>query len=484
MINLQQVVTGSPQHGMHISTPLITSIRMLQYSAEEVEQSIALEVDQNPALEVDEQAECPRCGTLLQRGMCSTCDGQVQDPLADAAQSLGTDQLPETLDYNFPLAEESQYDLLEFVPAGGSLGDYLLRQLGLMVPVKDQSIAEYLVGNLDRHGYLTASVTETSQALAVSEDRVRAILSTLQTLDPPGIGTRDLRECLLIQLKHCDQEVPILPLARRLVEGYLPELGEHHFTQIAHELDITPEEVKAAWRFIRSNLNPYPAHAFERNEVPDVGVDLVNERSTLVWPDVVIHRLEQGGFEAEVVETRRYRFNLNEQYRSLYQHCQAQDGAGASLTEEERVHVRQYAAQARFFMNCMAQRWATLTNITEALIVHQREFLEKGVRFLKPLTRAEIASYLTVNASTVSRATSNKYVLLPTGRTISFDAFFDGSLLAKDALQDLVATEDPTKPYADAELARLLDKQGIPLARRTVAKYRESLGILASRFRM
>jgi RNA polymerase sigma-54 factor len=125
-----------------------------------------------------------------------------------------------------------------------------------------------------------------------------------------------------------------------------------------------------------------------------------------------------------------------------------------------------------------------LTTIADALITHQYEFLDKGIRYLKPLTRGELASYVGLHESTVSRATANKYVLLPTGRTVPFDDFFDGSLAAKDALRELISAEDSCKPYSDEELAALLGQRGIMLARRTVAKYREALGIMPSRFRI
>jgi RNA polymerase sigma-54 factor len=203
----------------------------------------------------------------------------------------------------------------------------------------------------------------------------------------------------------------------------------------------------------------------------------------IVRPDVVIRRTQQG-FEAEVVERRRFRFNLNAVYHSLYQQVRAHSGSRADLSDTERQHVRQYASRARFFIDCIAQRWDTLTTIADALITHQYEFLDKGIRFLKPLTRGELAAYVGLHESTVSRATANKYVLLPTGRTIPFDDFFDGSLAAKDALRELISAEDSCKPYSDEELAALLGQRGILLARRTVAKYREALGIMPSRFRI
>jgi RNA polymerase sigma-54 factor len=225
---------------------------------------------------------------------------------------------------------------------------------------------------------------------------------------------------------------------------------------------------------------------------------------------VVIRRTEEGGFEAEVVERRRYRLSLNALYLRLYQqakaHAPSPSSSSASsaassrssaasssssgcpeplaLSEPERQHVRQYAARARFFVECVTQRWDTLLTISQALIEHQHAFLEQGVRGLRPLTRGELAVAVGLHESTVSRATANKYVLLPSGRTVPFDDFFDGSLAAKEALLEVIATEQGTKPYSDEELARRLGQQGLPLARRTVAKYREALGILPSRFRI
>ncbi|MGO8949280.1 MAG: RNA polymerase factor sigma-54 [Ktedonobacterales bacterium] len=480
---LEQVQGVTSQQGLNISAKLIASIKILQYSAEELEQSIAHELDQNPALEVDEQAQCLRCGTPLLMGVCPTCDWQADGPWTDLARSLSDGDDVDYQSRDLAAAEESEYDPLEFVRSAGSLGEYLLRQLGVSLPVDDQPIAEYLVGNLNTHGYLTVSVEETANVLNVSEDRVQSVLLALQSLDPPGIGARDLRECLLIQLDGFEQQGMAPPIARRLLEDHLTELGEHHFAEIAHELGVSGSQVKVAWRFIRSNLNPYPAHAFEFDGVPDLGLGVVSERSVLIRPDVVIRRVEQG-FEAEVVERRRYRFNINSVYRSLYQQSKAHSGVHVDLSDEERQHVRRYAARARFFMDCVAQRWDTLMTISDALIAHQYEFLDKGVRFLRPLTRGELASYVGLHESTVSRATSNKYVLLPTGRTVPFDDFFDGSLAAKDAIRDILATEDTAKPFSDEELAQLLGERGIALARRTVAKYREALGIMPSRFRI
>jgi RNA polymerase sigma-54 factor len=146
-------------------------------------------------------------------------------------------------------------------------------------------------------------------------------------------------------------------------------------------------------------------------------------------------------------------------------------------------YLRQYNDRAKFFIDCVQRRWRTLTRVTELVIDYQRDFLEHGVRFLRPLTRAEIASRLNLDEGTVSRATANKYMLLPNGRLIPFSDFFDGSLGVKDMLRELISSEEPKRRLSDEELARLIQARGIPLARRTVTKYREEMGIGSSRER-
>ena len=481
---LEQVQSPSVQQSLNISAKLIASIKILQCSAEELEQSIAREMSENPALEVEELSACLRCGSPLQDGLCAACDRQSDTSSQDSMiETASWDDDVRSPGVDLAVAEELDYDPLDFVGAEGSLADYLLRQLGAILDDKDMPIAEYLVGSLNSHGYVTVSIEEAAETLRESFGNVAGVLAVLQSLDPPGIGARDLRECLLIQLRVFEERGECHPIARRMLDHYLHSLGEHHFLDIARELGVTSTQVKQAWRFIRANLNPYPAHAFEAGDVPDLGLSTRSDRSLTIRPDVVIRRT-QNGFEAEVVESRRFQFAVNGLYSSLYHQSRSHNLSRGGLNEHERQHIREYATRARFFMDCIRQRWETLSVISNALIEHQFDFLDRGVRYLRPLTRGELADYVELHESTVSRATANKYVLLPNGRTIPFDDFFDGSLAAKDLLRELIAGENPTKPYSDEDLAALLKMRGLPLARRTVAKYREALSILPSRFRI
>ncbi len=482
-MQLDQAQLGSQSQTVNISAKLIASIKVLQYSSEELEQAIAQELIENPALELEEIVQCLRCGATLVAGLCPNCE-RNNEQNADGRDDLASwDDFQELRSTTSSSSDDGTYNPLDFVRSGGTLQEFLMRQLGASLSGDDFPIVEYLIGNLDSHGYITATVEEAAETLRVPVERIELALQALQALDPPGIGARDLRECLLIQLGAFEGEGEVPPLARLLVQDHLRALGEHHFAEIAREVGVSSTEVKRIWEFIRANLNPYPAHAFESGDVPGLALGAGTERGVIVRPDVVIRRTEHG-FEAEVVERRRFRFGMNSVYRSLYLQARMQRNNDESLDESDKQHIRQYVTRARFFMACMRQRWGTLSTIANALIEHQYEFLDKGVRYLKPLTRGELADYVSLHESTVSRATANKYVLLPEGRTIPFDDFFDGSLAAKDILRELIDGESAIKPLSDEDLASLLNERGVPLARRTVAKYREALGILPSRLRI
>jgi RNA polymerase sigma-54 factor len=190
----------------------------------------------------------------------------------------------------------------------------------------------------------------------------------------------------------------------------------------------------------------------------------------------MIIRKSETGFEVELIEEKRYHFSINTRYGDAA-------GAVATASREVQRYLHQNSDRARFFVDCVQRRWRTLKRVSELVVDYQRDFLEKGVRFLRPLTRAEVASRLNLDEGTVSRATANKYALLPNGRLMPFSDFFDGSLSIKDVLREILQSEDPRHRLSDDEIARLLTSQGLPMARRTVTKYREEMGIGSSRER-
>jgi len=245
-------------------------------------------------------------------------------------------------------------------------------------------------------------------------------------------------------------------------------------------MGVSGVAVKEGLLFIRANFNPFPAHQYVSDDAPGVVIEDSTARELLAFPDVIIRR-SASGFRAEIVERRRYHFNVEPLYAAMYRRT----GAHAESDDEPsaHTHIRHHVRRTQFFLQCAEQRWRTLAQITAMLIQLQSDFLERGVRYLRPLTQGELGKHLGMHESTVSRALADKYVLLPSGRTIPFADFLDDSLAAKELLKDLVAQEDHEHPLSDDVLAHLLGAHGHHLARRTAAKYREALGIPPSRTR-
>src|SRR5262249_4160384 len=368
--------------------------------------------------------------------------------------------------------EDDGSDPMLRVAASGGRGDGLLLLLCASMPEADEEIAEDLVGSLDHHGYLPASIVEdTVEALSSPPERVERVLAILQRMDPPGIGARGPRECLLLQLRRLAQVGEPHPLADLLVAQHLSALAFRHFREVARLVGQTPKVVEAEWQFIRDHLHPYPTHGFD----PDS--DEIAVPAAHVRPDVII-RKRGSSFEAEVVERQRYDLQVNHEYLWARKHF-----SQLGCSEGERAHVRCYVEQAQSFIAALKQRWDTMQRVSDALIELQRGFLERGQSALRPLTRADVARRVGLHESTVSRATDGKFVLLPNGRAVPFDDFFDSSLPVKKALRELIDLEDARRPLSDEQLARQLIKRGFTIARRTIAKYREEEGILPSRLR-
>ena len=463
--------TLMPQQSPFISHRQIVAVRLLQMPSQELSATIARERENNPAFEGEERASCHYCGAGLEAAgkrcpVCGTPASRAENTrdgvLDDGAGSSG-------LGGQF---EDDGMDPMMRVAASGGRGEGLLRLLCSTLPDEDETVAEYLVGSLDNHGYLPATIVEdTADALSVDEKQVERVLAALHRMDPAGIGARGAQECLLIQLRRLRSLGQARPLAERLVRDHLQPLAFRHFREVARAIGATPRAVEMEWQFIRDNLHPYPTHGFD----PDFGD--IAEVAPSIRPDVVI-RPRGDSFEAEVVERQRYDLHLNREYLWARKHI-----SELGCSTADRTHIRGYVEQAQSFIAALRQRWDTMQRVSDALIELQRDFIEQGQSALKPLTRADVAKRVGLHESTVSRATDGKFVLLPSGRTVPFDDFFDSSLPVKKALRELIATENARRPYSDEQLARLLEKQGFVIARRTIAKYREEEGILPSRLR-
>ncbi len=462
MTDMSMAMGMQVQMQMKASPALIALNNMLILSTLELQQMIQQELEENPALELMESEEslCQRCGRPLSGPTCIYC-------LQEDMRVMESEREDYTL-----MVEDDEFDPLMLVATPPTLSENLHRDLHASLPRDDHFIADYLVGSLDEQGYLDTTVDEVAATLAVEADRVERVLSKLQEVAPVGVGARDVPECLLLQLGRLEGENIRHPYVERIIKEHWRDLGEHRYGAIAQALGVPYEVVVEARDFIRQYLRPYPLDRV-------AGDGAVNPSQTpYLTPDVVI-REEEGKLVAEVIESQRYFLRLSPLYQELSR--QPARGDDALVTPEEKDHLTQFVGRAQLFLTNLRQRRETIRRIAEFLIARQEPFLRRGVRFLAPLTRAEVAGAIGVHESTVSRATANKHVQIPSHEVIPFSHFFTASLSVKDVLLELINQEQ--RPLTDQELVEMLRERGFDVARRTVAKYRNQLGILASTLR-
>lgn len=436
----------APQLETRVTPALLTLTHMLALPALELQQLVQQELSENPALEeieVEENSDID--DDALMRWL------EQRQYSGEAGLSRGGD--------------EEDSDPLLFVAAPQNLEEYLLSELRSSLPAEDYPIAGLLVASLDDNGYLEEEPANLARTLGVTEERVEAVIDQLQQLGPPGIASRDLRECLLLQIAPLEAEGRAPPHSRTVIEGYLDKLGAHRDRRIAQELGISAAEVEAIREFVRQHCYPYPAQLTLQNSGP---------QPRYSQPDVVISLDDNDHFQVEVLHSPRRMLGLNPLYRDMIRR-------GNELSEDEREHVQEYLARARTFLANLRQRESTLKLISETIVEHQEGFLRHGVRHLQPLTRASIAAEVGVHESTVSRTTAGKIALLPDQRLLPFSEFFVAARPVQDVLRELIDNE--SEPLSDSELARILSDRGYPVARRTVAKYRDQMQILPSTLR-
>jgi len=439
-----------PEMGMRVTPALLNLAQLLSLPSMDLQQLVQQELSENPALDEVETYEqaCARCGGIIIEGICVSC----------ASSDAASDGPPPNRD--------EEIDPLLFVAAPRSLGETLLADLYASLPTAQHPIALALVGNLDDRGFLADDLALLADMLRVPLALVQDVLERLRELGPPGIATRDTQECLLVQLDLLESQGVSCPYARAIICDHYEDLGAGRFKQIARQLHISADEVDTARAFIRRHLWPFPAQA----AMPDVAPP---QRTRYRTADIaILYRDEQ--FVVEVLHSPRRVLRLNPLYQDLAR-------SAASLPDDERAHVQEYIARARVFLTNLRQRESTLQRIGEAIVVRQSPFLLHGVRHLAPMTRAELAVELGVHESTVSRATSDKTALLPNGTLLAMSEFFVSARGVQDVLRELITNEP--RPLSDDELARLLGEHGYPLARRTVAKYRDLMKIPPSHLR-
>ena len=452
-----------------VSPQLVLANELLQFSSLELEQAIVQELAENPALELSEVVRCTRCGAEMPDGYCLACatSGSQVDSRWEDERYLDGSRNHAPSESNGSDWENPVFRLASCM----TLADHLLQQARLSLPGRDIVIAAHLIESLDERGFLCCDLDEVASTVGVERERVDRVLSTVQSLEPAGIAARDARQCLLIQMAHLRSEGVEHPLAERLVEDHWEMLGKHSLSSVAREVGVSADEVREALCFIRENLNPYPAHAswVSLHESPP------EDSAVCPRPDVIIREsgVTEGEYEIEFPKARRHRLRVSRAYG------QAMDelGTGSGPSDGQRwERWKAFEARARLFVKSIEQRWQTLHELMVCLVDFQRDFLVHGEMRLRPLTRVRVAEMMGVHESTVSRAVAGKYVQLPCGEVVPLEKFFDSAAPIKRRIEDLV--EEEGEPLSDSALAQKLSEEGYDVARRTVAKYRNALGIL------
>jgi len=461
-----------------VMTPLLQqAIQLLQLSTLELQEVVQKELLENPLLEevAPETQDAP--------------DGQAPPdaPTAPPAEPIAAAETPpserQTEELPFDMnqilfddheerslvAQEDREDLPfeNMVRSQSSLTDHLDEQLRFATEeAAARRIGEEIIGNLDEDGYLRAELEEIAQRCGCTVEEVQKVLVLVQGFDPSGVAARTIQECLLIQLKADPNPDPV---SVEIVEEHFDDLTRRRYPDIARALKLSLDRVMESVEEIMG-LEPKPGRRFG-------GAD-----SRYIVPDVVVHKM---GNEYVVVlnEDGIPRLRVNALYRSLLR----------SSGEEARQYVEQKLRSAVWLIKSVDQRQRTLRKVTQSIVKFQREFLDKGLPYLRPLSLRDVGEDIGMHESTISRVTTNKYVETPQGLyelkfffhsgIASGDGEMVSSVSVKKMIQDLLANEDPSKPLSDQEVALVLKGRGLTIARRTVAKYREELSILPSHHR-
>lgn len=366
-------------------------------------------------------------------------------------------------------AEEKRQFFMDSITREESLQEHLMEQLSMAALADyDHQICELLIGSIDNDGYLTMPLEELAATVGFDLKHMNNMLGLVQEFDPIGVGARDLRECLLIQLKRLGRSQG---REAELVRDHLEDLGSRRYPQIARALKIPVEEVQALAHFI-GTLEPRPGRAFS------------SESTTYVLPEIAVKKVD-GEYTVVLNEEHIPHLRISSHYRKL---MEDQD-----TKREVKSYIRERIRSGMFLMKSIDQRQQTIHRIASDVVQTQKEFLDHGIGSLKPLTMAEVANRLGIHETTVSRAIANKYMTTPRG-TFEMKYFFTpgyttdsgesvSNKTIKDTILRFVQEENPEKPLSDQAIAEMLKEQGVKVARRTVAKYREELRILPSNLR-
>ncbi len=480
-MEMKHVLGQRMQQRLVMTPKLQQALKLLQVPTLELEQILKQEILMNPLLEeVDPNEEEE---TELAEETAEEESSAEEENSAEEKNAENGDRKDEPVDWDeyfndgfsqagFEGEREEVDDHYERVAVAEENGyDKLIVQLHLSLDDPRQiEIGEYLVGSLNEDGFLTCKLEEVARYFETDVDEVEKVLKVIQSFDPPGIAARDLQESLLLQLAARGEEDS---MAAEIIRNHFEALKNRKFNEIAKELHITAQEVQELAQEI-GRLDPRP------------GLTTFGENAKYVVPDLVVEKVE-GEYIVYLNDSNIPRLRVSRAYREELARSR-QDG-----DKETREFIMGKLNSARWLIQTIEQRRRTIVKVMQCIVEEQKEFFEKGPVALKPLTLQQVASKIGMHESTVSRVTTNKYVQTPRG-VFELKYFFSSSLdtddgenmsskAAKTRIREIIDQEDKAHPLSDQKIVDMLKADGLNIARRTVAKYREQLGILPARMR-
>ncbi|MFM7186263.1 MAG: RNA polymerase sigma-54 factor [Armatimonadota bacterium] len=457
-MRLSSSIYQSQQQSQRIDPRQILASEIMSWSDRELEGAIERELAENPALEARDHN-----GLFGTYG--STVGGTGQ---TSSLKESG----PRTLQLSALQDADGIDDPFDRVAGQVSLSEHLRSQLPdikAMYPDINLHALLYLIDNIDDRGYLDTDIADVVMSTKCDYEDANEALEALQQMDPPGIGARDLQESLILQTKHLIADGQGSQLALKILQDHWLDFTSNREQRICTRMRISPQLYAKGVEFIRKALVPYPASGFR----PDHGRA---ESAPAVKPDIVFIRTE-AGIQVELARDFEKDIQVSGEWVSMHQSNELKDDAS-------KRYVRDHVERAKAFMTGVARRGKTLKAIAILLAEEQHGFLETQNRtFLRPLTRQSLSQALELDESVISRAVADKWAQLPSGDLMPMESFFGNSEAVREALLNLLASEDPNAPYSDEDIAAILTEQGFPLARRTVAKYRSIERILPARLR-
>ena len=461
-----------------IMTPsLQQAIKLLQLSKLELQEVLNQELLENPLLE--ETAEEAKAEEAEAETTDQKTEAEEEQKKAETAEKE-KDSFDEIdydayfqdyieYGYNPRMSEEhDEFPIENTLTRPPNLTDHLTWQLSMSdASPRVKEIGVFIIGNIDEDGYLRASGEEIAASGPYAPEEVEAAIKAIQSLDPIGVGARDLRECLLLQLEFLEVDNP---LVETIIRDHWDMFMQRHFVQLAKALGIDMKVLEGIVEVIK-HLDPKPGRKYS------------NERAIYVEPDVYVQKV---GDEYVIVlnEDGMPKLRINGSYRNMLHSMDSkQDG-------ETVNYIKDKIRSAVWLIKSLDQRQRTIYKVAESIVKHQREFLEKGIDYLRPLVLRDVADDIQMHESTVSRVVSNKYMHTPRGLFLMKYFFHSGidsdtgedisSLTVKKKIQSFIQAEDPRKPLSDSKIMKILNDEGINIARRTVAKYRDELNIPSS----